>query len=101
MINLVQEGAGHQVLTAFVEIVFDNTDNRIPVSFFCLLSSLVQTVYLFIYFILIKNKFYVYTHAHTYTYSYVWNGCIILHIFCEKQTLLFMLVSYFYLSAAN
>ncbi|XP_050940975.1 structural maintenance of chromosomes protein 3 isoform X2 [Cucumis melo] len=25
------EGAGHQVLTAFVEIVFDNTDNRIPV----------------------------------------------------------------------
>ncbi|KAI8573366.1 hypothetical protein RHMOL_Rhmol01G0271500 [Rhododendron molle] len=25
------EGAGHQVLSAFVEIVFDNTDNRIPV----------------------------------------------------------------------
>ncbi|KAK7300360.1 hypothetical protein RJT34_11204 [Clitoria ternatea] len=26
-----QEGAGHQVLSAFVEIVFDNSDNRIPV----------------------------------------------------------------------
>lgn len=29
-----QEGAGHQVLSAFVEIVFDNADNRIPVIFF-------------------------------------------------------------------
>lgn len=28
---VVQEGAGHQVLSAFVEIVFDNSDNRIPV----------------------------------------------------------------------
>lgn len=28
-----QEGAGHQVLSAFVEIVFDNSDNRIPVIF--------------------------------------------------------------------
>ncbi|KAL0437108.1 UNVERIFIED_CONTAM: Structural maintenance of chromosomes protein 3 [Sesamum radiatum] len=27
----VLEGAGHQVLSAFVEIVFDNSDNRIPV----------------------------------------------------------------------
>ena len=27
----MQEGAGHQVLSAFVEIVFDNSDNRIPV----------------------------------------------------------------------
>ncbi|XP_020962796.1 structural maintenance of chromosomes protein 3-like isoform X2 [Arachis ipaensis] len=27
----VQEGAGHQVVSAFVEIVFDNSDNRIPV----------------------------------------------------------------------
>lgn len=27
-----QEGAGHQVLSAFVEIVFDNSDNRIPVN---------------------------------------------------------------------
>lgn len=26
-----QEGAGHQVLSAFVEIVFDNSDNRMPV----------------------------------------------------------------------
>lgn len=26
-----QEGAGHQVASAFVEIVFDNSDNRIPV----------------------------------------------------------------------
>ncbi|EOY33201.1 Structural maintenance of chromosomes (SMC) family protein isoform 1 [Theobroma cacao] len=28
---LLHEGAGHQVLSAFVEIVFDNFDNRIPV----------------------------------------------------------------------
>jgi structural maintenance of chromosome 3 (chondroitin sulfate proteoglycan 6) len=28
---LLHEGAGHQLLSAFVEIVFDNTDNRIPV----------------------------------------------------------------------
>ncbi|XP_021715613.1 structural maintenance of chromosomes protein 3-like [Chenopodium quinoa] len=28
---LLHEGAGNQVLSAFVEIVFDNTDNRIPV----------------------------------------------------------------------
>ncbi|KAI3461220.1 hypothetical protein Pfo_017883 [Paulownia fortunei] len=28
---LLHEGAGHQVLSAFVEIVFDNSDNRIPV----------------------------------------------------------------------
>uniref|UniRef100_A0A7N0UY74 Structural maintenance of chromosomes protein n=1 Tax=Kalanchoe fedtschenkoi TaxID=63787 RepID=A0A7N0UY74_KALFE len=29
--SLLHEGAGHQVLSAFVEIVFDNSDNRIPV----------------------------------------------------------------------
>ena len=28
----IQEGAGHQVNSAFVELVFDNQDNRIPVS---------------------------------------------------------------------
>lgn len=27
----IQEGAGHAVLSAYVEIVFDNADNRIPV----------------------------------------------------------------------
>ena len=26
-----QEGAGHAVLSAYVEIVFDNADNRLPV----------------------------------------------------------------------
>ena len=30
--NHCQEGAGHSVVSAFVEIVFDNSDNRIPVS---------------------------------------------------------------------
>eukprot|EP00268_Persea_americana_P042287 TRINITY_DN4231_c0_g1_i4.p1 TRINITY_DN4231_c0_g1~~TRINITY_DN4231_c0_g1_i4.p1 ORF type:complete len:1205 (+),score=296.67 TRINITY_DN4231_c0_g1_i4:283-3897(+) len=29
--KLLHEGAGHQVVSAFVEIVFDNSDNRIPV----------------------------------------------------------------------
>ncbi|XLR29826.1 hypothetical protein S83_057726, partial [Arachis hypogaea] len=28
--SLLHEGAGHQVVSAFVEIVFDNSDNRIP-----------------------------------------------------------------------
>lgn len=28
---VVQEGAGHAVLSAYVEIVFDNSDNRLPV----------------------------------------------------------------------
>lgn len=30
--SLLQEGAGHAVLSAYVEIVFDNSDNRLPVS---------------------------------------------------------------------
>ena len=78
MINFLQEGAGHQVLTAFVEIVFDNTDNRIPVSFFFLLSSLVQT--LFIY--------------------YMCGIVLLIHIVCDKKKLPFLLAFYLYLSAA-
>lgn len=31
-ITVVQEGAGHAVLSAFVEIVLDNSDGRIQVS---------------------------------------------------------------------
>lgn len=31
---LTQEGAGHAVLSAYVEIVFDNADNRFPVRFY-------------------------------------------------------------------
>lgn len=27
----VQEGAGHAVLSAYVEVVFDNSDGRLPV----------------------------------------------------------------------
>lgn len=56
MIKFVQEGAGHQVLTAFVEIVFDNTDNRIPVSFFCLLFSFLQTGFFDFY---VWNDFFI------------------------------------------
>jgi hypothetical protein len=26
-----QEGAGHAVMSAYVEVVFDNSDNRLPV----------------------------------------------------------------------
>ena len=29
---LLHEGTGPRVITAFVEIIFDNSDNRIPVS---------------------------------------------------------------------
>ena len=35
----MQEGAGHAVLSAFVEIVFDNSDNRLPVSLLLVLGS--------------------------------------------------------------
>ena len=31
-ISRLQEGAGHAVLSAYVEIVFENSDNRFPVS---------------------------------------------------------------------
>lgn len=30
---LLHEGTGPRVISAFVEIIFDNSDNRIPVSF--------------------------------------------------------------------
>ena len=31
-LSLLQEGTGPRVVSAYVEIIFDNTDNRIPVS---------------------------------------------------------------------
>lgn len=31
---LLHEGAGSRIMSAYVEIIFDNTDNRVPVSFF-------------------------------------------------------------------
>ena len=34
--TLLQEGTGPRVLSAYVELIFDNTDNRIPVSAMCL-----------------------------------------------------------------
>lgn len=30
---LLHEGTGPRVISAFVEVIFDNSDNRIPVSF--------------------------------------------------------------------
>ena len=30
---LLHEGTGPRVISAFVEIIFDNSDNRIPVSY--------------------------------------------------------------------
>ncbi len=30
----LQEGAGHAVMSAYVEIVFDNSDNRLPASYY-------------------------------------------------------------------
>ena len=38
---LLQEGAGHAVLSAYVEIVFDNSDNRFPVSVQSAFTSLI------------------------------------------------------------
>jgi structural maintenance of chromosome 3 (chondroitin sulfate proteoglycan 6) len=32
---LLHEGTGPRVLNAYVEIIFDNTDGRLPVSYFC------------------------------------------------------------------
>ena len=34
---LLHEGTGPRVISAFVEIIFDNTDSRIPVSIFSIL----------------------------------------------------------------
>lgn len=31
---LLHEGTGARVMSAYVEIIFDNTDNRVPVSVF-------------------------------------------------------------------
>lgn len=39
-----QEGAGHAVLSAYVEIVFDNSDNRLPVSPFFVLHQAHQNL---------------------------------------------------------
>lgn len=36
---LLHEGTGPRVISAFVEIIFDNSDNRIPVSFHYLLQK--------------------------------------------------------------
>lgn len=38
---MFQEGTGPRVISAFVEIIFDNSDNRLPVSncFFFFFSS--------------------------------------------------------------
>lgn len=33
MLKCLQEGAGHAVLSAYVEIVFENSDNRFPVRY--------------------------------------------------------------------
>lgn len=41
-----QEGAGARAVTAYVEIIFDNTDNRIPVS----TCAYCCTCYMYIYF---------------------------------------------------
>ena len=38
----LQEGAGHAVMSAYVEIVFDNSDNRLPVS--CCLVAFVCAI---------------------------------------------------------
>jgi len=35
----LQEGAGHAVLSAYVEIVFDNSDNRLPVGLLLTVQS--------------------------------------------------------------
>lgn len=36
--QLLHEGTGDRVMSAYVEIIFDNTDNRVPVSGRCLCS---------------------------------------------------------------
>ena len=36
---LLHEGTGPRVISAFVEVIFDNSDNRIPVNIYSLFSS--------------------------------------------------------------
>ena len=44
-----QEGAGHQVNSAFVELVFDNQDHRIPVSVCCFLFTYPDSMFVLKY----------------------------------------------------
>lgn len=43
---MFQEGTGPRVISAFVEIIFDNSDNRLPVSncFFFFFSNNVENI---------------------------------------------------------
>ena len=41
---LLHEGTGPRVISAFVEIIFDNTDNRIPVSYSLYEASILKTL---------------------------------------------------------
>lgn len=48
---LLHEGTGPRVISAFVEIIFDNSDNRIPVSYLILYDILVKCINLIFYLI--------------------------------------------------
>lgn len=41
---LLHEGTGPRVISAFVEIIFDNSDNRIPVSIFFSYAKLLSII---------------------------------------------------------
>lgn len=38
--QLLHEGTGARIMSAYVEIIFDNSDNRVPVSFFLTLLKI-------------------------------------------------------------
>jgi chromosome segregation ATPase len=40
--NLLQEGAGPATMSAYVEIIFDNSDNRFPVTIGILSISILE-----------------------------------------------------------
>ena len=48
---LLHEGTGPRVISAFVEIIFDNSDNRIPVSISCFLNINYATCFVYTWLI--------------------------------------------------
>lgn len=66
---LLHEGTGPRVISAFVEIIFDNSDNRIPVrEWFCLFF---KKIFCWIYFIILCN----YYDKDLYIFGYILYLC--------------------------
>lgn len=54
---LLHEGTGARVISAYVEIIFDNSDNRVPVSNYNFYSDICQ--FIFIHWQIDKEEIYL------------------------------------------